>query len=81
MSATSEAKAGDVAELFDMADVVARVRFSASFVREMVRKGTFPAPVKIGRAARWKRAAVLAWIAEQTARTADRAGVAVQVRG
>jgi predicted DNA-binding transcriptional regulator AlpA len=73
---------GDADGLYVMADVTGLTRFSETHIRAMVRNKTFPAPLKIGRAARWRKADVLKWIEEQrTGPTGRRAGRVVQVRG
>jgi excisionase family DNA binding protein len=69
------------------ADVARRLRVSEQHVRNLVARGEFPAPVRLGRVLRFERAAVEQWLREQreqaaTARTsAVVAGREVQVRG
>lgn len=82
MGADSNTKAGEGgAEVLDISGVSALLGCSPSHVRALTRAGAFPAPAKLGALARWSRAVVLAWIAENTGRTIDRAGKTVTVRG
>ena len=45
-------------------EVSALIGMSRRWLWQAVSKGTFPAPVRIGRAARWRRAEVEAWVEE-----------------
>lgn len=57
--------------LLTLAEVLAQVGLKKSKVYEMVGAKTFPAPIKIGSAARWSQQEVSAWIEQQkTARAA-----------
>lgn len=43
-------------------DVAALTGLGRSYLYEMIREGTFPAPIKIGSASRWSLGEVAAWI-------------------
>lgn len=51
-------------------EVCARTGFRRTFVYEAARRGTFPKPVKCGRAVRWVEHEVDAWMAAQMAERA-----------
>lgn len=66
---------------FDTKDIAALLRCSEKHVRDLVKRGEFIAPLKLGALVRWDRAAVLRWLDENTGRRVDRAGKTAQVRG
>jgi prophage regulatory protein len=69
---TGEGTAPD--RLLRLAGVMAAVGAGRTFVLDRVRAGTFPAPVKIGRATFWSEQAVQAWIRAQLAASREGGG-------
>ena len=58
-------------ELIDIATLCQRVSLSRCTIYRQIASGNFPAPLKIGRAARWRGEAIDGWItrlAEQKGR-------------
>lgn len=49
----------------DIKEIQRLVGFSQAWVYEMVRDGTFPPPIKFGRASRWSFNAVQEWMAQK----------------
>ncbi|HMM85073.1 AlpA family phage regulatory protein [Azohydromonas sp.] len=62
---TGEGAAPD--RLLRLPAVMDAVGAGRTFVLDRVRNGTFPRPIKIGRATMWSERAVQRWIAEQIA--------------
>lgn len=54
-------------DLLTLDKVTERIGFKRSKIYAMVAAGTFPAPIKIGAAARWPSDKIDAWIADQVA--------------
>ena len=53
--------------LLQLPDLTRRFRLSKSTIYELIQRGEFPAPLKIGaRASRWRESEVSAWMAAQT---------------
>lgn len=50
------------AQLITIQDVAAMLRLSVRSVRRLVSKGELVPPIKIGRAARWRKHEILVWI-------------------
>tara|TARA_B100001964_G_scaffold222559_1_gene267616 strand:+ start:1443 stop:1700 length:258 start_codon:yes stop_codon:yes gene_type:complete len=50
-------------ELIDIATLCRRVSLSRPTIYRQIASGNFPAPLKIGRAARWRGGAIDGWIA------------------
>lgn len=50
-------------ELIDIATVCRRISLSRPTIYRQIASGNFPAPLKIGRAARWRGEAIDGWIA------------------
>ena len=59
--------------LLDYAEVGRRIGFGRTQVWMMVREGTFPAPLRIGRSRRWRESVVDDWI-----RALEKAGAATK---
>ena len=53
-------------------DVIARVAIGRTRLYEMISRGEFPAPLKLGKSSRWKASAVDEWIAALGATQDDR---------
>ena len=51
-------------QLIDIATVCRRVSLSRPTIYRQIASGNFPAPLKIGRAARWRGEAIDGWITE-----------------
>lgn len=52
------------ARLLRLPDVADRVALSPRMVQKMAAAGTFPQPLRIGRAVRWREADVTHWIVD-----------------
>lgn len=55
----------DRSQMLTVSEVADYVRVSVRTIWSHVAKGTFPPPLSIGRAKRWLRSDIDAWIAEQ----------------
>lgn len=63
--------------LLRLPDVIARVGLARSTIYDMIAKGGFPAPVKLGgRAVAWRASAIAAWIESLSAARANAGEVA-----
>lgn len=62
--------------LIRLADVVAIVGLRKSHVYNLISRGQFPGPVKIGRASRWSASEVHDWV---HARLSDRTAIGCQL--
>ena len=51
--------------LLSIAEVGTTIGFKSSSIYLKIQQGTFPAPVKIGAASRWRESEVQAWIQKQ----------------
>ena len=51
--------------LLPIAAVTARIGMKKTWLYAQIRKGKFPRPLKLGRAARWRLSDVSRWLAEQ----------------
>lgn len=51
--------------LLPIAEVKIQVGFGSSYIYELIQRGEFPGPVKVGNASRWRQSEIQAWIAEQ----------------
>ncbi|WP_204353376.1 helix-turn-helix transcriptional regulator [Tritonibacter mobilis] len=51
-----------MAKLIDVKEVCRVVSLSRSQIYALMREGAFPAPVKVGRASRWRVAEIDKWI-------------------
>ncbi|SER46137.1 prophage regulatory protein [Nitrosomonas sp. Nm51] len=51
--------------LLTIAEVAASVGFKSSSIYLKIQQGTFPKPLKIGTASRWRESEVQAWIKKQ----------------
>ncbi|MFP6709395.1 MAG: AlpA family phage regulatory protein [Alphaproteobacteria bacterium] len=58
-------------ELIDIATVCRRISLSRPAIYRQIASGNFPAPLKIGRAARWREEAIDAWIAQLGSKNGD----------
>jgi prophage regulatory protein len=67
-------------ELLTIEGVAKLLKVTPRYLRTMVETDRFPVPIRLGRAVRWSRAVVIAWIAEQS-QTANRGGELVEHRG
>lgn len=56
-----------VAPLLTTVDVASALRVSERTLRLWIKDGKFPAPMKVGRGARWQRADVETWIEQASA--------------
>jgi len=54
-------------KLLSIEEVMARTNFRRTKIYDMIGKGAFPRPAKIGAASRWREAAVDQWIASHFA--------------
>lgn len=52
---------GELAELLDKASLCARLNISARTLENMVKAGTFPPPVRVGKYVYWSEVAVRSW--------------------
>ena len=52
------------ARLLRLQDVADRVALSPRMVQKIAAVGAFPAPVRVGRAVRWRESDVTAWIVD-----------------
>ena len=74
--------ATDAVATFDTGQVARLNQCSEGHIRNMVKRGEFPAPFKLGVLVRWDRATVLKWIADRSSsNTVQRGGKTVEVRG
>jgi len=48
--------------LFDLADLTAEIRMGHSWIYSEMKAGRFPRPIKLGRASRWRRSDIAAWL-------------------
>jgi predicted DNA-binding transcriptional regulator AlpA len=60
--------------LLRLPDVAGRVALSPRMVQKMAAAGTFPQPLRIGRAVRWREADVTDWIVDGWSSGAARTG-------
>ena len=58
-------------QLIDIATVCRRVSLSRPTIYRQIASGNFPAPLKIGRAARWRGEAIDGWIEQLGAKDQD----------
>lgn len=56
---------GNVAALFSFAHLSNYVGFSRSRIYDLISRGVFPSPIKIGKSSRWVKAEIDTWLAEQ----------------
>ncbi|MDE1988846.1 MAG: AlpA family phage regulatory protein [Betaproteobacteria bacterium] len=51
--------------LLPIEEVTEMVKISRSKIYQMKQDGKFPAPLKVGRASRWRLSNILAWVSSQ----------------
>lgn len=73
-TATLKPTVPDDAQLLTMPQLEVLTQLHRTRLYLFIREGTFPAPLKMGRTARWHRPAVEQWIADLVGSTASEGG-------